>query len=664
MSQLLEDVRRVFAHDGILSSAEGFEYRPQQEAMAIAIAEALEDRSHLMVEAPTGVGKTLAYLVPSILYATRNHRRAVISTHTRNLQDQLFHKDLPIVRSLMRSGFRAEILKGRGNYLCTTRLRNALSAPGSLFSDEAAQQLSELYRWSETTDNGDVDTAPFAPLPEVWDLVCSERGVCSPATCGTDCFFQRAREQVRSADLIILNHALFFALMAVQETDERFIFDDDFVVFDESHTLPSVAAAGVGQRISRHQVLSAIHRLYNPKSKRGILGKQSKRVKDLIVDIDAAVGDFFGTVAQAARSLASGAGPQTTAIRVRTRGLVVNALTQPLTALCAELDKLGKAPKNAPLGPELDAVRNTCLDILLQVDNFLEQPDPSFTYWVELPRQRDGNIALCASPGDVGEIIGPRLFKAGTSVILTSATLAVDNSLSYAQERIGAREVRTLILDSPFDFARQMRVCLAGDIPEPETDGYTETLPSWILRSVERSQGKALVLFTSTALMNTLASTLLDPLDELGFRLLVQGNELSRHEMLETFKDDIHSVLFGLDSFWMGIDVPGEALEHVIITRLPFAVPNHPLVESRLEAIARRGGQAFLEFTLPEAVLKFRQGVGRLIRTRTDRGMVTVLDSRIVRKSYGRMFLSSIPRCPVEILASSGESEEAPLGEW
>lgn len=247
---------------------------------------------------------------------------------------------------------------------------------------------------------------------------------------------------------------------------------------------------------------------------------------------------------------------------------------------------------------------------------------------------------------------------------MTSATLAVDNSLDYARGRIGAADIRTLILDSPFDYARQMRVSLAADIPEPDSPGYLQELPSWILRSIERTGGKALVLFTSASLMHSMASALGEMLAERGITLLVQGIDLSRHELLRAFKTDIQSVLFGLDSFWMGVDVPGEALEHVVITRLPFAVPNHPLIEARLEAIAQRGGQAFLEFTLPEAVLKFRQGVGRLIRSREDRGLITVLDSRVVRKSYGRAFLNSIPHSPIEILTADGETEAIPHDDW
>ena len=249
-------------------------------------------------------------------------------------------------------------------------------------------------------------------------------------------------------------------------------------------------------------------------------------------------------------------------------------------------------------------------------------------------------------------------------MIMTSATLSVVGKLDYFKSRVGAYNVEGLILDSPFDYAKQMRLALARDIPEPDKAGYTTHLPKRILQSIERSHGKALVLFTSNTLMQSMANELRSELEEREFQLLVQGGAIQRHELLEEFKRDIHSVLFGLDSFWMGVDVPGEALEHVVITRLPFAVPNHPLIEARLELIEQRGGNPFMEFSLPEAILKFRQGIGRLLRSRTDKGMVTILDARILTKQYGRMFLSSIPPCPVEVIAADGETEYLSTEQW
>ena len=668
MTDLQDTVDEIFSETGVLSSRPDFEYRPQQRVMAVSIAEALEDGDHLIVEAPTGVGKTLAYLVPSVLFALRENRKAIISTHTKNLQEQLYQKDIPIVRSILSQPFSPITLKGRKNYLCSTRLHNALAAGASLFGDEHQQELKKIYEWSLHTVDGDVERLGFAPTSEVWDMVCAEQDICSPALCGTRCFYQQAKEHARSAHVVIMNHALFFNLMALQETEERYIFDGDFVVFDEAHTLEAVAGSGLSRRVSRRQFLIAMHHLYNPRTRKGLLAQEKKKLLDLCARLEQETNAFFDSVRQAGSTLEqhheSLAGTVVREIRVRTPHLVANTIAEPLADLRAQVQKLEERTAHSSTKQELAAACRSLQEAQTLVEEFLEQVEPEFTYWVELPGGRSDNVTLSASPSEVGNIIGPQLFREGSSVVMTSATLSVGNSTEYFQRRIGAAGVRSMILDSPFDHRKQMRVSIARDIPEPDSDEYSRDLPSWILQSIDRSHGRALVLFTSASLMRVMADELAEAFEERGITLLVQGYDQQRHRLLEEFKRDIQSVLFGLDSFWTGIDVPGEALEHVIITRLPFAVPNHPLIEARMEAIAKRGGNSFLEYSLPEAVLRFRQGVGRLIRTREDRGVVTILDSRILHKRYGAVFLSSIPRCPVDLLTAMGAEEEAGFWDW
>ncbi len=655
MKEIQEHIRKIFSEGGTLSSMPEFEFRPQQLEMALAIASAVDSRSHLIVEAPTGVGKSLAYLIPAILHAVLRDRKAIISSHTKNLQEQLLRKDVELARTLLHVEFNAALLKGRKNYLCTTRLQNAHSHQRQLFGKDETDELELLKEWAETTRDGDLETLPFPLSQSIRQQVWSEQGACSQKICGTGCFFQRAKARARESHLIVMNHALFFTLLASQPQRGGVLYDNDFVIFDEAHTLESVAGAGIGKDLSRAQVLYAVHRLYNPRTKKGLLSRiRKKYARELCTEAEDVINEFFDTIVAAAdRTKAS-----SSTVRVRGPHLVANLADPYLRQLQDLVKDLAKDDNSRLNKEELTIAHRLLWEAQVLIGEFLDQPDPALTYWVELPGKISKNVILCAAPTDISSSVGPMLFRENTSVVLTSATLAVAGSLDYIQNRLGARPAETAILDTPFNFRRQMKVVIAGDIPPPEASGYEETLADWILSSVLRSQGKALVLFTSTALMKRTAHALRESFHHEGLQLLVQGSGPTRYDLLEEFKRDVNSVLFGLDSFWMGIDVPGEALEHVIITRLPFAVPDHPLIESRTEFITQNGGNAFMDFTLPEAVIKFRQGVGRLIRSTSDRGVITILDSRIVSKRYGQLFLRSLPPCPVEMISSSGEVEE------
>lgn len=648
-------IELVFSENGLLASIPNYEHRPQQLEMARAVQSALQSNSHLIVEAPTGVGKSLAYLIPAILHAVVNGRKAIVSTHTKNLQEQLIQKDTELARALLPVKFTAALLKGRKNYLCTTRLANALSHHKQLFDTEESKELEALAEWAESTTDGDLESLPFPLSATIRLQVCSEQGACSQQICGSECFFQRAKARARHADLIVMNHALFFTLLATQPQRDGFFFDNDFVIFDEAHTLEAVAGTGIGKSLSRFQVLYAVHRLFNPRTKKGLLSKvRKKSVRLPCIEAEETINEFFDMVTEASRRL----NPSSSTIRIRGPHLVANLAESPLEQLLELIKELLNDSDARLNKEELTIAQRLIWEAQFLIKEFLQQADSALTYWVELPEKGSSNVILCSAPTDISTSVGPLLFRENTSVILTSATLAVGGTLDYIQRRLGATPADTLILDTPFNFRRQMRVTIGGDMPAPDAPDYERELPQWILSSIGRSRGKALVLFTSTALMKRMANVLRQPIRDEGLQLLVQGIGPSRYELLQEFKRDVHSVLFGLDSFWMGIDVPGEALEHVIITRLPFAVPDHPLIEAKTEFITQQGGNAFFDFTLPEAVIKLRQGVGRLIRSTSDKGIITILDSRIVTKRYGQLFLRSLPPCPVEIVSSTGEVEE------
>ncbi len=608
-------MEQLFGPGGALERAlPGYEPRPEQVELAHAVEEALEQGAHLLAEAGTGTGKSLAYLLPALL----SGRRVVVATATKALQEQLLTKDVPIAAAALGREVRVAVLKGRQNYLCRKALQGFGLFGGELLRNEAdAAQFDELRPWLDGTETGDRAELPVEPSHTLWSELAVGTDRCAGRRCPfiQSCFAEAARERAGEAELVIVNHALYFADVALRggkDDGPRVLPEHDAVIFDEAHRLEESAATWLGGRVSAGglrrfaaDVERACREAQQPAPARAL--EKLERAGDRLI-----------------RAVAPHAG--------RTR------LREPPAELGLVLiDALaGVAETLAGGGEELDALGRRALAIADTVDACLEPGDLERVVWAEPD-------AVAWAPVEVAGELRRLLWGEGPTAILVSATLATAGRFGFVKHRLGLEEADELAVGSPYDFREQSLLYVPRTMPDPRTDGAIERVAEEVVALCSLSQGRALVLTTSYRALDELAERVRP---RLPYRVLAQG-DAPRERLLEDFRSDVDSVLIATSTFWQGIDVQGQALSLLVIDKLPFSAPGDPLYEARCERVDADGGDWFREYALPSAVLQLRQGFGRLIRGHADRGVVAILDPRLRTRAYGRAFLSSLPPCPV-----------------
>ena len=697
-----EAVGQLLGPDGMIASKlPDYEERPEQLRMAFAVSEAFNREQLAVIEAGTGTGKSLAYLVPALLWARANRERVVVSTRTINLQEQLIRKDLPFLGRSTDLEFYAVLVKGRSNYYCLRRGETAGREPG-LFDQDLVEEFQQIARWAETTADGSREDLSFIPNYQVWEEVCCEADQCARVKCAhySRCFFHKARRQAARADILVVNHALLLSDLALRQQTDNYsatavLPPFERIILDEAHHLEDVATSYFSSQVTRFTFARVLHRLRHPrKANQGLLPRfldqLSKElpqtmdelyrplhaeIESLLVKRQQLLEESLDELQGIGEWLPGALGKKVTdKFELKHRVMPDFRESHLWVELCERVERLRKgchelAEKLVGLlrlcEPLPDAVaeklNSTMVDLggiagrleglAADLGSFQAAADTSCV-WIEIREGRVGRgkgliTSLCQAPLEVADSLNKALYQRFRTLVMTSATLAVAGAFGYFHSRVGLDRVepgrlRELALESPFDYQRQALVAIPTDLPEPGRPNFAAAVRDAVEKAVLCSQGRSFVLFTSYALLRQVHDELSPVLQAQRLHCLRQGQE-NRHRLLKRFAEDETSVLFGTDSFWEGVDVPGRSLEQVIIARLPFKVPTEPVLEARAQAIEQRGGDPFMEYTVPQAVIRFKQGFGRLIRHRNDRGVVLILDTRVVKKGYGRMFLRSLP---------------------